>query len=117
MQRERGLSLIGLIFILAILGFVLVVGFKLIPTYIEYYSVKNVLSSMVQSGETRGTVAEIKRTFDRRAGVADIHNVKAEDLDITKEDGKAVITANYSVKVPLFANVSACVDFSASAGQ
>jgi hypothetical protein len=57
MQRERGLSLIGLIFILAILGFVLVVGFKL-PTYIENYSVKSVLASMVQSGETR-PVAEI----------------------------------------------------------
>ena len=117
MHREHGLSLIGLILMLAILGFVLVVGFKLIPAYVEYYSVKNVLASMVQSGEATGTVGDIKRAFDRRAEVGDIHNVKAEDLDVAKEDGKAVITANYSVKVPLFANVSACLDFSASAGQ
>ena len=117
MRQERGLSLIGLVFILAVLGFVLVVGFKLLPSYIEYYSVKNVLASMVQSGETNGAVAETKRAFDRRAGVADIHSVQAEDLNVVKEDGKAVVTASYSVKVPLFANVSACLDFSASAGQ
>jgi hypothetical protein len=117
MQSERGLSLIGFVFMLAILGLVLVVGFKLLPTYIENYSLKSVLASMVRSGETKGTVAEIKRAFDRRADIADVHSVKGEDLDITKEDGKAVITANYSVKVPLLANVSACVDFSASASQ
>jgi hypothetical protein len=117
MHGERGLSLIGLIFILAILGFVLVVGFKLLPFYIEYYSLKGVLGSMVQSGETKQVATEIKRAFERRADIAEVHSVKAEDLDIAKEDGKVVITANYSVKVPLVANVSACMDFSASAGQ
>jgi Domain of unknown function (DUF4845) len=117
MYREHGLSLIGFVFMLAILGFVLIVGFKLIPAYIEYFTVKKVLASMAQSGDTKGSVTEIKRAFDRRASIDDISSIKGEDLDVSKEGGNVVIIANYSIKVPLFANVSACMDFSASAGQ
>ena len=117
MHGERGLSLIGTIFLLAILGFALVISFKLIPAYIEYFAVKKVLASMAQSGDTKGTVTDIKRAFDRRAGIDDISSVKGEDLDVTKEGGNVVIFANYSVKVPLFGNVNACIDFAASAGQ
>jgi Tfp pilus assembly major pilin PilA len=117
MHRERGLSLIGTIFVLAILGFVAVVGLKLVPAYIEYFAVKKVLAAMVHSGDTKGTVAEIKKAFDRRSLIDDIHSLKGEDLDVTKEGGTVVVSANYSVKVPLVANVSACIDFSTSTGE
>jgi hypothetical protein len=114
MRREQGISLVGTIFLLAIAGFVLVVGFKLVPAYIEYFSVKKVLKTMAQSETKNATVAELKKSFDRRASADYIDSVKADDLDITKENGMVVISATWSKKVPLVANVSAVVDFTAS---
>ena len=40
--------------------------------------------------------------------------VTASDLDITKEDGRIVMSIEYSRKVKLFGNVSLLIDFSAS---
>ena len=117
MLQQRGLSLIGLLMVSALIVVVALIGFKLLPAYIEYFAVKKVLAAMVHSGDTKGTVAEIKKAFDRRSLIDDIHSLKGEDLDVTKEGGTVVVSANYSVKVPLVANVSACIDFSTSTGE
>jgi hypothetical protein len=37
--------------------------------------------------------------------------VKGEDLEVTKEGGETVLTAAWSVKVPMVANISTCLDF------
>ena len=114
MRREQGISLVGTILLLAILGFVTVVGFKLVPAYIEYFSVKKMLKTMVQQESKNATVAELKKSFDRRTSADYVDSVKPEDLDITKENGALVIRAEWSKKVPLVANVSAVIDFAAS---
>ena len=43
--------------------------------------------------------------------------MRGEDLEITKEGGEAVVTANWSVKVPIVANFSACLDFSVTTAK
>jgi Tfp pilus assembly protein PilE len=117
MSQQRGLSLMGLIVTLAILGFLAVMGAKLLPVYIEYFSVKKILAAMDYNGETKGTVAEIRRHYETRNAIEDVKSVHGSDLEITKEGGETVVSANWSVKVPLVANVSACLDFSASTAK
>jgi hypothetical protein len=114
MRGQKGLSLIGLLIISAVLVFVAIVGFRLVPSYIEYFSVKRVLNDIVHAPESRGaSLAEIKKQFDSRAVISDIKTIKGADLDVTKQGDGFLIAANYQVQVPLFGNVSACVDFQA----
>jgi len=63
------------------------------------------------------TVSELRNAFTKRALVDDISSVTASDLDITKENGRIVMSVTYSRKVPLVSNVSLLVDFSASSSD
>ncbi|HEX7605536.1 MAG TPA: DUF4845 domain-containing protein [Usitatibacter sp.] len=111
MMKPRGVSLMGLIVTLCVLGFIAVMAAKLMPAYIEYFSVKKMFSAMDQDGTLKGTVRDIRRAFDTRNAIEDVKNVKGEDLEITKEGGETVITATWSTKVSMVSNVSACLDF------
>ena len=111
MGKQRGVSLTGLIITLAVLGFLAVMVAKLMPAYIEYFTVKKMFAAMDQAGDIKGTVRDIRRSFDTRNAIEDVKSVKGEDLEITKEGGETVITATWSTKVPLVSNASACLDF------
>jgi len=65
-KQQRGISLMGLIFWLAIGGFLAIMAAKLMPSYLEYFAVKKMMASMDQAGDTKGTVRDIRAAFDRR---------------------------------------------------
>jgi len=111
MGKQRGVSLTGLIITLAVVGFIAVMAAKLLPAYVEYFTVKKMFSAMDQAGDLKGTVRDIRRSYDTRNAIEDVKSVKGEDLEITKEGGETVITATWSTKVSMVSNVSACLDF------
>jgi hypothetical protein len=111
MLKQRGISLVQLILTLGIVGFLGVMGAKLMPAYVEYFSVKKMFATMDQSGDLKGTVRDIRRSYDTRNAIEDVKSVRGEDLEIGKEGGETVVTATWSTKVPLVYNISACLDF------
>jgi len=117
MGKQRGVSLMGLIITLGVLGFIAVMAAKLLPSYVEYFGVKKIFAAMVQNGDTKGTVPEIRRAYDTRNAIEDVKSVQGSDLEVTREGGEAVVSANWSVKIGLVANISACIDFSVTTAQ
>ena len=117
MIRQRGLSLLGLIVTLAVLGFVGLMAAKLVPAYIDYWSVKKIFATMDKAGEFNAPPPAVRRAYDRRNAIEDVRAVQGKDLDISTQGGQTVVSADWSVKVPLVANISACLDFSASSGE
>jgi hypothetical protein len=116
-SKQQGFELKSAIFWMAILGFLGVMGAKLMPAYIEYFSVKKMFKAMEEQGDLKGTVRDIRLAFDKRNAIEDVKNVRPDDLEITKEGGEAVVTANWSVRVPLVHNISACLDFTATTAK
>ncbi len=114
MHKQIGISMIGILFVCIGLVLVAVGGMKVAPAYIEYMSVKKAVAGIVQGGEARGTVAEIRRAFDKRAQVDDINVISGTDLEITKEGNDVVVAFSYPKKIPLFGNVSIYFDFAGS---
>jgi hypothetical protein len=117
MYKQRGVSLTGLLITLAVLGFLAIMAAKLLPSYIDYFAVKKMFKSMEQAGDFKNSVREIRRSFDTRNTIEDVKSVKGEDLEIAKEGGETIVSANWSVKVPLVSNVSACLDFSVTSAK
>jgi hypothetical protein len=111
MRKQRGITLSGTIFWLAILGFVGIMAAKLLPAYLEYFSVKKIFATLEQGGHTKGSVRDIRFNYEKLNAVEDVKSVRGDDLEITKQGGEAVISATWSVKVPMVGNVSACLDF------
>ena len=117
MGKQDGVSLTGLIVTLAVLGFLAVMAAKLMPSYIEYFTVKKMLASMEQAGDFKLTVREIRKSFETRNAIEDLKNVHGEDLEVTKEGGETVVSVAWSVKVPMVSNISACLDFAVTTGK
>jgi Tfp pilus assembly major pilin PilA len=111
MRKQQGVTLSGLLIVSIILIAVAVIGFKLFPAYAEYLKVKKAVTDIARNPEYNKSIPEMRAAFGRRATIDDIRAV--QDLDITRQGDRAHITANWSVKVPLFYNVSACMDFEA----
>jgi hypothetical protein len=112
MRKQQGVSLSGLIFWLALLGFLGVMAAKLLPAYIEFFAVKKIFATMEKAGELQGTVGEIRKAYDRRNAIEDVKNVQGSDLEIARgPGGETVVTAAWSAKVPMVYNASACLDF------
>ena len=117
MRQQRGLSLVNLIVGLAVIGFLVVMAAKVLPSYLEYYNVKKVLATMEQAGDLKGSVREIRYAWEKRNAIEDIKSVRGEDLEISKAGGETVVTAAWSVKIPMVGNASACLDFLVTTGK
>ena len=110
-NAQRGISLVGLIVVLAILGALFILGMKTVPAFAEYSAVKDAIKLAKEAG---GTPQEMRQSFDKNAEVNDIQSVKGRDLVISKETGETEISFAYEKRIPLFANVSLLFDFAGS---
>jgi hypothetical protein len=114
-RKQQGLSFISLLAYFALGGIVVLLALKLIPVYLEYFSIKKVLASMSISEEVKtGTVGDIRRSFEKRSQIDNIVAIKAADLEITKEGGDAVVSAAWQQEVPLFPGWKLVIDFNVS---
>ena len=112
MRAQKGVTLSGFLFwsIVVVVG--LLLGFKLFPAYYEHYSIQRTLD-VITSDESLRTLTkrDVESSFVRRAVIENITGLKTEDLVISRDGGGWVIDAQYAVRVPLFGNLSACMDF------
>jgi hypothetical protein len=99
-----------------IVVFVAIAGLKIAPAYIEYFTVKKAIVGVAQA-TGKGTVAEVRQGFDRRAQIDDIDVIAGKDLEITKEGNEIVISFAYPKRISLFGNVSVVIEFAASSNN
>jgi uncharacterized protein DUF4845 len=113
-NRQQGVSLMGLIIGAVILIFVLLLGMKTLPPWLDYFAAKKLIVQIAQE-QRNGSVVDIRRAWQLKASVDNVDNVVSDkDLEITKEGGEVVISFAYRKEVPLFANVGVYMDFAAS---
>jgi len=108
LKRQAGVSLTGLILVLAVLGVIAVFALKLVPTWSEYSAVKD---AIVRAKEAGGTPREIQVAFDKSAGINNVTAIRGRDLTITREDGEIQVSFAYEKRVPLMGNVSLLIDY------
>ena len=116
MMKQHGITMTGFLVTAVILVIIALLGFKIAPPYMEYYTIKRQIKLVANevSVVDRRTV---ENAFDRRAVVENITAISAKDLEITKDGDKVILSVEYSVKVPLVGNLSALMDFNASSDK
>ncbi len=107
-----------MVFIAGLVVFVAIIGIRLVPAYIEYATVSKHLRDIARAPDARGaSPRDIQLMFKKRAQIDDIQAVTAEDIEVIREGDALILTAAYSTKIKLFANLNACIDFEASSGN
>jgi hypothetical protein len=108
LHYQHGVSLSGLIVVLAVLGVFAITAMKVFPSVLEYRAIKNAIVSAKAAG---GSVRDIQNSFDKNAEVNDIDAIRGADLVISKDTGETEIGFAYEKRVPLFGNVSLLIDY------
>ena len=112
-NRQLGVSLTGLIIGAVILIFALLLGMKVFPPYLEYFTAKKLITQIANE-QRGGSVGDIRKSWQLKTAIEDVPSVNDKDLEITKEGGEVVIAFAYRKEVPLFVNVGIYFDFAAS---
>jgi hypothetical protein len=108
LKQQQGISLVGLILTLGVLVFAAMLAAKVVPTVIEYSSIKKAIVSSKQAGKT---VREIQTAFDKQADVGYFDAVKGKDLTIVKNGEDMEVSFAYSKKIPLFGPASLLMEY------
>ena len=113
-RTQRGMTLIGFIITLAVVGVFVYMGMKTIPMYSEFYAVKQALNGLAQEpGVTAYDPAKIKDLFFRRLYISYADNIKAEHVKVVRKDAGYLMTVEYEVRKPLIANLDVVGKFKA----
>jgi hypothetical protein len=111
---QRGLSMMGFIFVAALVAGAVMVGFRTVPSYIEYFTVKKVMQKTLQDAPEPFSLAKFRSDFDLKASADYIDSVRGSDIDVVKEGNALVATATWTNKLHLAGNVSLVLDFEAT---
>jgi Domain of unknown function (DUF4845) len=111
-NKQRGLSLLGLVALAAIAFFIAALGMKAFPVFMEYQAVKKAVVKVKDSGSTP---AEIMANFDKAAQIDDISTITGRDLTVVKANGGGFdVSFAYEKKVPLAGPASLLFEFQGS---
>lgn len=113
MHRQRGVALSGLLFWGVIVAVVAMLGMKVAPSVIDYYTILKNVKAVAASSSGR-TVPEIRSAYSKFAEVDHTQTLQPSDLDISKDGNEIVIAFAYEKRIHLFANVSLLIDFQGS---
>ncbi len=111
-RRQRGMTFIGLLCILAIVGIVGYAVIRLVPVYLNYMKIARTME--MTATEVKGDNPDpgnIRRILDRHWAIEDPTVVEVKDIEITKSDGGVEMHVAYDDAVPYVANVSLSVHF------
>ncbi|HBZ08022.1 MULTISPECIES: DUF4845 domain-containing protein [Massilia] len=106
--RQGGMSLTGLILGLIVVGLVAVLAIKVIPSWLEYRSIKDGIGRVKEEG---GSVAEMQKAFDRFADINNVTSLRGRDLIISKDGGEPEISFAYQKRIALTDNASIVIDY------
>jgi len=103
-RSQRGVTLFGLLFWAIIIGFLALVGLRVLPTVNEFFTIKRAVEKISASGAT--TVPEIRNAFEKQKEIEySIVSITGKDLEITKVNEKVVISFAYNKEIELMSPV------------
>ena len=113
-RKQGGMTMLGFLITLGVGMFFVYCGMKIVPMYIEFYSVKKALASIANEQDTSNASKEkIRAMFTRHLTIDYVSIVKPEMLKIDSTDSGYNLTVAYERREPLFANLDVVGKFQA----
>ena len=111
-RRQQGMGLLGLLLIAMMVGFFVMSAIRIAPGYIEYLSVRDIVIRVVEEyNPEEDTFVDLRRKLADFFNTNQIKSLKAQDIEITRREGKVIVNANYEQRIPLVWRVDAVVRY------
>ncbi len=114
-KPQQGMTFISTLVLLVVAGFFVLLLLKLGPIYLENYTIKTVVKSVVDDPLLAGRpLAEIRTQLDNRLYVNEVRRLKPRDFNFTREGESLKLTIKYTVQEHILFNVDALISFEES---
>lgn len=115
-NRQRGVTLIGWIFLLTPLAIIAYAGIRLFPVVLNYVKVSRILDQIAveMRSEESLSAALIRTAIEKRFDIDYVEYPQPKDIAIRREGSGWVMQASYEDVAPLFANASILLRFDKS---
>ena len=105
-HRQKGLSSLGWLAAAGIFGILSVGAIKVIPIYMENFTIKSVLESVQEDPRIDPkSKREIWESISKRLYINEVRLIKREHVTMTRKDGKTTITITYESRRPYMGNL------------
>ena len=105
-RTQGGMTLIGFVIVLGVIGFFAYIAMRLVPMYSEYYAVKSALKGLqAEPGIANRDPAKIQDLFFRRLYISYAENVKPANVEIERIESGWEMHVVYEVRKPLVGNL------------
>jgi hypothetical protein len=111
-RRQRGMTFVALLCLLALIGIFGYAGIRLAPVYLNYMKVARAMDSTAT--EVKGDYPDpgvLRRALEKHWEIDDITGVGADDIQVLKQDHGVFLHVAYDDSRPYIANVSLSVHF------
>ena len=110
-RRQKGMTLIGFIIVLSFALFVSYIGMKIVPLYMEYYSVNRILEGIAaEPGSRDYSPYKIRLKIMTGLDLSYSDNIKESHIKI-KRGSSTMVQVKYEVRTPILGNLDVIAKF------
>jgi hypothetical protein len=116
--RARGLTIIGFLLVAAVVVIFAMVGFRVIPSYIEYQSVRKALDDTMRGGTVDpNNPAAFRAELARRLQTSYVEDVKASDVILQRKGTQVTAELAWERRLHMFGNMYILLEFEATSAR
>jgi hypothetical protein len=113
-RLQSGMTMLGFLITLSVVILLAYCAMKIVPMYIEYFSVKKALASMANDASLDDASKDkIRASFERHILIDYVSVIKPEMLQIESTDTGYSLLIDYERREPLIANLDVVGKFHA----
>ena len=99
----RGFSIWVALINLLLLGALLVMALRVVPSYMEYLTIKDLITRAADEYDPGSeSVSDLKIRLAKLLNTNQIYDTSIDDIEVYRERGAIVIDANYEKRFPAF---------------
>ena len=99
----QGFNLWAVSINLLLLGALLVMALRIVPSYMEYLTIKDLITRAAAEHDSRSeTVTDLRVRLAKLLNTNQIYDTSIDDIEVYRERGAIVIDANYEKRFSLF---------------
>lgn len=112
-HRQRGMTMLGILAIVVVVGAWLYAGIRLTPKYLEYMRIASTLEKVRDEFDSNPGTTEfmLRKSVERHFDIDMVEIITSNDIEIDKAGAVFTMRAAYDDTVPLAGNVSFLVEF------
>jgi len=101
--RQTGMGMLSMLIIATMVGFFVMSAIRIAPGFIEYQTVRELVIEAAEGyDDEEDTIADIRRALAGSFNMNQIKTIGPRDVEITREEGRVMVDANYEDRIPLF---------------